>query len=210
MARFRNVSRADRLRKRRRTKRNMILFSLLGVVLLVFLFVIISSPKDSDDLAEQSDEVAELEAEEKQEMLDEENEQEEDNLNEENGANENDEDYNVYEDVEVEEVSSTDENVIVAYRGDWQPIGTSQTGEHVTDYNDGSQDRIEIKRAVSFVTNIEEDDMIEHWIGNDGHQKVQATVSSKSTGHFYRVYLTWVDEKGWKPTKVERLKEYNG
>ena len=45
------------------------------------------------------------------------------------------------------EVPSTDENVTKAYTGDWEPIGTTQTGEHVTDYSDGSADRNEIKAS---------------------------------------------------------------
>ena len=50
------------------------------------------------------------------------------------------------DEAETKEVPSTDENVAKAYTGDWEPIGTSQTGEHsATDYTDGSADRIEIR-----------------------------------------------------------------
>lgn len=209
MTRYRTISRAERLRKRRSTKRNVIFFSCLGVFFLITLFVLIAfGHKQPDETEHEEQQITETEKQEANDADIEENAFIE--TSDRTEDDEDYEDYNVYEDVEVEEVSSTDENVIVAYHGDWQPIGTTQTGEHITNYNAGSQDRIEIKRAVSFVTNIDENDMIEHWIGNDGHQKVQATVSSKSTGQFYRVYLTWIDEKGWKPTKVERLKEYNG
>jgi|SRR5690625_279046 len=208
MTRYRTISRAERLRKRRNTTRNVIFFSCLGVFFLITLFILIAFGHKKPDETDDEQQVANTE---EQETLDE--HEDENDFIETSDAREDDEeyeDYNMYEDIEVEEIIPTDDNVIVAYRGDWQPIGTAQTGEHVTNYNDGSQDRMEIKRAVSFVTNIAEDDMIEHWVGNDGHQKVQATVSSKSSGEFYRVYLTWVDEKGWQPTKVERLKEYNG
>lgn len=205
MTRYRSISRAERLKKRRNTKRNVIFFSCLGFFFLVTLFFLIATGNKEKN--EETGKKETVEIGEQEDTVEENDEQARDATSDDI---EDDEEYNVYEDVEVEEINSTDENVIVAYRGDWQPIGTTQTGEHITNYNDGSQDRTEIKRAVSYVTNIEEDDMIEHWIGNDGHQKVQATVSSKTTGQFYRVYLTWVDEQGWKPTKVERLKEYNG
>lgn len=112
------------------------------------------------------------------------------------------------DDVDVQQVDSTDDNVIVAYTGNWAPVGTVQEEPHTTNYNDGSDDRNEIKRAVSVVTGIEEADMTEHWVGNDGDQKVVATISSKSTEEVYQVYLSWINEQGWQVTKVERIKEY--
>src|SRR5699024_11121229 len=80
--------------------------------------------------------------------------------------------------VVLEEADSTDENVKEAWTGDWPALGSIQTGPHSIDYNNGSQDRIEIKKAVSLVTGIPEDDMIEWWVGNGGgEQNVIATVS---------------------------------
>src|SRR5699024_2022834 len=111
-------------------------------------------------------------------------------------------------DVDVQEVDSSDNNVIVAYTGKWSPIGTVQEGSHTTNYSDGSDDRIEIKRAVSTVTGIKEDEMIENWVGNDGEQKVVSTVSNKNTDEVYNVYLSWINNEGWQVTKVERIKEY--
>ena len=103
---------------------------------------------------------------------------------------------------------STDENVAKAYTGDWEPIGTSQTGEHsATDYTDGSADRIEIKQAVAAATGISADNMIEWWIGNAGDQQVTATVSDTQKEKIARVQLTWVDGEGWQVTLVEELNE---
>src|SRR5690625_7127254 len=68
--------------------------------------------------------------------------------------------------VETEEIESTDDNVIEAYTGKWQPNGTIQEGPHTTNYDDGSQDRIEIKQAVMSATGLGED-LTEHWIGKD-------------------------------------------
>lgn len=109
-------------------------------------------------------------------------------------------------DVDIEEVSSDDDNVAKAFKGDWDPIGTEQTGPHTINYNDGSDDRLEIKEAVVMVTDLDEDDMIEHWIGRGGDQAVIATVYDTSQEHIYRVHLQWVDEEGWQPTQVEELK----
>lgn len=108
--------------------------------------------------------------------------------------------------VVLEEADSTDENVKEAWTGDWPAIGSIQTGPHSIDYNNGSQDRIEIKKAVSLVTGIPEDDMIEWWVGNGGgEQNVIATVSDREETETFRVYLTWIDKEGWKPTRLETL-----
>lgn len=57
------------------------------------------------------------------------------------------------------------------------------------------------------VTGIPEDNMIEWWVGNGGDQKVVATVSDREETETYRVYLSWVDNEGWQPTKLETLVE---
>jgi cytoskeletal protein RodZ len=111
------------------------------------------------------------------------------------------------EDTDTEEVPSTDENVTKAYTSDWEPIGTTQTGEHVTDYSDGSADRNEIKQAIAAVTGISADNMIEWWIGNAGDQQVTATVSDTQKKTIARVQLNWVDGEGWQVTLVEELNE---
>jgi len=110
-------------------------------------------------------------------------------------------------DADTEEVPSTDDNVSTAYTGDWEPIGTTQTGEHVTDYSEGSADRNEIKQAIAAVTGISTDNMIEWWIGNAGDQQVTATVSDTQKETIARVQLNWIDGEGWQVTLVEELNE---
>ena len=124
---------------------------------------------------------------------------------EEDSEEENDKDKD--KDTETEKVPSTDDNVSTAYTGDWEPIGTTQTGEHVTDYSDGSADRNEIKQAISAVTGISADNMIEWWIGNAGDQQVTATVSDTQKEKIARVQLNWIDGEGWQVTLVEELNE---
>src|SRR5699024_5521746 len=87
---------------------------------------------------------------------------------------------------------------------------TEQSGEHVTNYDDGSDDRKEIKQAVTEATGIDSDNIIEHWIGNNGEQKVEATVSDTRNKTSYRVYLSWINEEGWQVDRVDKLKEYEG
>ena len=91
---------------------------------------------------------------------------------------------------------------------DWKPIGTEQTGEHVSSYDLGTVDWQEKVKATSYATGIPEDNMTVWYIeGNGGPQKSMATVTAKDTKTPYRVFLQWVDGQGWQPTKVQELKE---
>jgi len=91
---------------------------------------------------------------------------------------------------------------------DWKPVGTEQTGEHVSVYDEGTVDWQEKIKATSYATGIPEDNMTVWWMeGNGGPQKSMATVTAKDTKTPYRVYLQWVDGKGWQPTKVQELVE---
>src|SRR5699024_11681482 len=49
------------------------------------------------------------------------------------------------------------------------------------DYNDGSNDRVQIKNEIMAATGLN-DDLIEWWIGNDGPGRVEATVSDRNSG----------------------------
>ncbi|MGG4168783.1 YrrS family protein [Rossellomorea vietnamensis] len=109
--------------------------------------------------------------------------------------------------MKVEE--STEPNVVkTMVHPDWKPIGTEQTGEHVSVYDEGTVDWQEKIKATSYATGIPEENMTIWWMeGNGGPQKSMATVTTKDTKTPYRVYLQWVDGKGWQPTKVQELKE---
>lgn len=105
------------------------------------------------------------------------------------------------EEAVTETEAATETEVIT---GDWDLVPTEQTGEHVTDYSSGSQDRIEIKQAAAIATGIDPDNMSEHWVGNDGsNQGVYATVSDGYQGEQYRVHIQWVDGQGWQATEIE-------
>ncbi|MDQ0161256.1 YrrS family protein [Aeribacillus alveayuensis] len=89
----------------------------------------------------------------------------------------------------------------------WKPIGTKQTGEHYATYDKNSLDWKEMEQALSYATGIPIEDMTIRWLGNNGSpQDAKGTIESKSSGAKYRVYITWIDGQGWKPTKVEVLK----
>ena len=91
---------------------------------------------------------------------------------------------------------------------DWKPVGTDQSGEHVSSYDTGSVDWQEKIKAMSYATGISEDNMTVWFIeGNGGPQQSLGTITSKDQSQVYRVHLQWVDGEGWKPTKVQELVE---
>jgi hypothetical protein len=93
--------------------------------------------------------------------------------------------------------------------GTWEPIGTEQSEPHVSNYEEGSVDWNEKIKAISYATEIPEDQMQLLWLGNNGdHNSAFGVVTtSAEKENPYVVTLVWVTEKGWKPTDVVRLNE---
>lgn len=87
----------------------------------------------------------------------------------------------------------------------WKPVGTSQSGEHTSVFETDSVDWAEMKQAISYATGVSQDDLTIWFLGNNGFNKAVGTISSKSSQEKYRVYMEWINEEGWKPTKVEEL-----
>ncbi|MGD6963530.1 YrrS family protein [Fictibacillus phosphorivorans] len=86
-----------------------------------------------------------------------------------------------------------------------KPIGTSQTGPHTSSYDEGSVDWNEKLKAIRLATGLDENMTV--WkIGNGGSpQKSVAEVSpNKQPNEKYTVNLEWVDEKGWMVTSVQK------
>lgn len=215
-------SRQDRRKKTRQQKQNQILNISIVVVFLLIIVVgwsIIASHHNAKETAgdeNQSVETAvkdkpvnkekvhnEKNGEKKEKENTEEKESEEISSAEENETSTDEKD--------VITVNSNDSNVIEAkINPNWKPVGTSQTGEHITQYNQGSTDWQEMLKAISYATNVDVSNMTVLWIGNGGepNKNVIGTISTKDTGQIYRVYLDWYDGEGWKPTKMEQLKEF--
>ena len=88
----------------------------------------------------------------------------------------------------------------------WKPIGTDQTGVHESIYDENHVDWDEKKKALSYATGHPVEGLIFWRIGNaGGPQKSYGIVSTRDKSEMYRVYLEWVDEKGWKPVKMDIL-----
>lgn len=89
----------------------------------------------------------------------------------------------------------------------WQPVGTTQSEPHVTTFDEHSVDWKEMLDAVSYATGLSQSDMVVWFIGNNGPNKAVATISTKDKSQYYKVYIEWVENQGWKPTKVQQLRQ---
>ncbi|PMC39711.1 hypothetical protein CJ195_07290 [Bacillus sp. UMB0899] len=88
----------------------------------------------------------------------------------------------------------------------WEPVGTSQTEPHSAKYDKESQDWKEMTKALSYATGIPESELIIWRLENNGSPNdAVGTISTKDQSAKYKVYITWVENQGWKPTKIEKL-----
>ncbi|MCW1927049.1 YrrS family protein [Bhargavaea beijingensis] len=93
----------------------------------------------------------------------------------------------------------------------WKPIGTKQSGEHVSVYEKGHIDWQEKVKAMSYATGIPESDMIVWYVKNGGGpQKSIGTVSTGDKSEKYNVHLEWVDGEGWMPVRLDKLNKLEG
>lgn len=123
----------------------------------------------------------------------------------------------VEDDTPEEEVIEPEEIEVIEHPADssvaqsiidptWEPIGTTQTGEHVSLYDGTSVDWKEKERALLYATGLTEDNVIFKRIQNGGSpQKSIGIVTSLDSTEKYRVYLEWIDGEGWKPTQLDVL-----
>lgn len=199
------LSRVNKYEKRRKTTRSISVLLVIGSILIVLLIsMFVFGGKDNRQSKEVVSNIDSNETDEQEEAEDVDEEQGDDageeSIIDEGNIDEEDDDH-----VELEPVTSDDDNVIEAYVGNWSPIGTEQAEPHEVVFDTDSQDWREMEEAIKVATGLEE--MTTHWIGNGGDQKVIGTVSTPDQSDIYRVYLTWITNEGWQPTKLEKLKK---
>ncbi|MCM3027537.1 DUF1510 family protein [Bacillus safensis] len=221
------MSRNSRFEHRdKRRKANMVLNILIGIVVVLILVVassllIFNKPKDSD-VAKEPSKTAPATSENKQNSEEDVKDPKKDTSNDSDAkkddSSDQDNEKKKTDDEEkpnkdaLKDAKETDggktSDVDKTYENDdWEPVGTEQSGSHTATYDSSSKDWKEMIKAMSYATGISEDQMTVLWLGNNGGpQDAKGTIRDKSTGERYRVEITWVDEKGWKPVKVEKLR----
>jgi len=215
-------SRYDRYEKRRKNTKLMTVLGIAGGLLVIVLiaFLILpfgdnnaqETPEDEKSTtSENQDDTSADQGEQGTTSDDDRASENSDEESSESNSESNDETSEKGEDAESDETTtheSDDENVIEIIQKDWDPVGTKQEGNHVATYDTESQDWAEMEKAVRYGADLQEENSIIWHIGNGGSpQKAIGTITNKAQTETYRVYIQWIEDKGWKPSKVEVLKE---
>ncbi|RAK17343.1 uncharacterized protein DUF1510 [Anoxybacillus vitaminiphilus] len=195
----------------KRRKVNRILNTLIGFVFALILFFgwqLIFSNGNEREAANDSADVKKEETVEQEEIENKESVNVEFNDNAENGNKEEKEEVVEDENEEVTVIEGDPNSNIIQeiVNPSWQPIGTTQSEPHVTTFDKNSVDWKEMIDAISYATRLSPSEMIVWFIGNNGPNKAVATISTKDKKQHYKVYIEWVEQQGWKPTKVQQLR----
>jgi cytoskeletal protein RodZ len=196
----------------KRRKVNRILNTLIGFVFTLILFfgwqLIFSNDKEpekaSHPVNEKKEETVEKEEKEDKESVKVEFNENVKNDNKEELEEESEQETN--EEVTVIEGDPNSNIIQEIVNPSWQPIGTTQSEPHVTTFEKESVDWKEMLDAISYATRLSQSEMIVWFIGNNGPNKAVATISTKDKQQNYKVYIEWVEQQGWKPVKVQQLR----
>lgn len=219
-------SRLNRYEKKRKNTKWLTLFVVVGTILIFTLIsIVIFTDSDEDNTEDAQEEMVDSKEENDQnddDSLDEDQEEIED-------ANENADDL-VSDPVDQEQpndssddfveqnpddfdreiISSDDENVDYAYTSNWAPIPTVQEEPHEITWDQSSVDWNEMMRAASLATGVAVDDIYYVWVSGNGPQSVIATfTNSANLDEHFRVYITWVENQGWQPERVDVLHSHD-
>lgn len=109
---------------------------------------------------------------------------------------------------EIEEVieEEVDEQPSRPSEDEWQPIGTTQS-ELRLEFSEGTVNRQEMDRALSYASGLSEGEMTVWRIENAGDgRSVRGVVSNYENSETpYEIYLEWVDGEGWLPVQLNQL-----
>jgi Domain of unknown function (DUF1510) len=213
------LSKGSRFENRdKRRKANVVLNILIGIVVILILVIgsqLMLGGDDSEQASKDTEEETgsnQIENEKNKEEKDKEQTAKEDaeteqDSSEEENAEEQPEESEAGEEVVTEGDPNSNVDQIIENPG-WKPVGTSQSGTHAAQYDKNSQDWAEMIKAMSYATGLSESDMTIWFIGNNGSPNdAKGTISSKDKTQNYKVEITWVENEGWKPVKVEKLKQ---
>lgn len=210
-------------------KKNNILNILIGIVILLIIVVtvnIVTGDDEKESADDKSTSTLSLEEETENESIEQdenvESNEESDTITDSTESSSSNEETNTETDQEENASTDADENEVgnvttepsdntnvesVVTDSSWQPIGTKQSGDHVSSYDSKSVDWDEKVKALAYAANLDTSNMYVKFIGNGGSpQKSIGTVTSKDGSEIYRISLEWIDGEGWKPTKKEKLK----
>lgn len=201
-----DLSRIDRYDKKRKSTTLITRLSILMAVLLVVLIgVFVFGGNNGEESQEQPNQTAENEQTKHQNESKEARQVAGEDKNEDNEEQSPEEEQSKA--IKKQLIETADPNVKEAYTANWKPVGTVQSGPHTVVIEQGTPEWSEIMQAVTLATEIPENEIIAWWVTRGGEQEVITTVSDKAETETYRVYLHWEENSGYRPDKVEVLKE---
>lgn len=223
---FKDLYEGPRFQNRARKRKIKLIITgiaaIIGIVLIISVINIFSggseeanvAPEDPNTTEQAKDNTLEepvddAEAEDTNKSIDTNESIEEDNISEKVSPNKKETSNHLSEKTTTNttKTEASEGKVVRTTEENWEPVGTEQEGEHVTDFTKGSNDWEEMTQAIGSATGLSNDNMIVWWMGNGGaSDKATSTVSTKDKGTYYRVQLEWVNGSGWKPLKVEEVK----
>lgn len=111
----------------------------------------------------------------------------------------------------IETASASAEVEKVVVDASWKVTPTTQSGPHISSYEEASVDWQEKVATLLTTAGLSEDQAI-IWSmkNNGGPESAIGVVSSKDKKQKYRVTMAWVENEGWKPVKLEILKTLEG
>lgn len=214
-------------RPNRKKKSNRLLNILIGIVLLLIIVVVVNIVTDkSPDTTKEEDKTSITDEKSDEENSETDIDSDADiasvpaDQNEAQDETEEEKDEEAQDQTtSVDKTTENDKNEIVTTEPSedtnmeevtvdttWEPIGTTQIGEHTSSYDSKSLDWEEKVQALSYGAGLDPSNMYVKFLGNGGSpQKSIGTVTSKDGTQIYRISLEWIDGQGWKPTKKEKL-----
>lgn len=210
---YQSYTRLTRFEKKRKNTKWLSVFITIGaifVVVLIGIFIFPSGDNEDYEAEVVNGENDSIEEDNNNDPISDSDSNEViDNPEGETDTDTTDNDYQNPDDFQLELVESDDDNVIQAYTSTWNPIQTIQSEPHSITWEQSSQDWKEMMQAAELATGIQVEEMYYLWVSGNGPQSVIATFSDGSFDNHYRVYLTWIENQGWKPEKVELLREHD-
>lgn len=206
--------RSQQRAKRRKT--NLILNSLIVIVILLIGIVSFNiffsndeSAADQNDVATEKDQAADSpeKKEDSKGAGSKDDKDSEKNAEEKSDSEEADEESAEEQAEPIVTEGGSDANVKQTIENpEWKPVGTTQSGEHNTVFDQNAADWQEMILAYSYATGIDKNNMTVWWNENGGAPNTAVgTISEKGSDQTFRVWIQWVDGEGWKPVKVEEL-----
>lgn len=225
-----SLTRSNKRRKQTKSKMDRLLNILIAVVSILIILNLVIVLND-DPEKEANSEVAQ---EENNDSSDNMKENEDTNKTDNNSSEESTEDEEASGSIDnpeetdsdsgkMEGEKGTDESKMVVQSSNdpmveqvitnpsWDVTPTKQTGEHVSAYEKGHIDYEEKLKTIQNAVQLDENNIIYWSVKNNGSADSSvAVVSNNEKTEKYRVYIEWVQNEGWKPVKVEKLKKLEG